>query len=599
MKPTQSTELKDPDQDNGIPTRGRSRKRTANKPETNKPGNGKRIALTIAIVLFCMTAAAAAAYLCLGRQYRMVFFPNTVINGLDASGKSAEQVKAMIQSGMEGYTLTLKTREGNSEKISGEDIRLHSEYDGTLEQLLAAQDPLRWGFHYRKGTSHTISTMIAFDTEQLEQRLRALDCMDMTHTREPENACLSEYIAGSGYQIIPEQPGNRLRYDKVWEGVTDAIRSLQPVLSFEELDAYEKPEVTSEDPELKAKADVWNRYAGVTVTYQFGDATEVLDGETIHTWLSEGEYGNVILNEEAVASYVKMLAETYNTAYKPKSLKTSYGPVVTITRGNYGWRINQSAETAALSEIIRSGTGQTREPIYSQTAASHGSRDYGDTYVEINLTAQHLYFYKNGRLLVEADFVSGNEAKGWSTPSGAYPLTYKQRDATLKGEGYATPVSYWMPFNGGIGMHDAGWRSSFGGTLYKNGGSHGCINLPPAAAKTIYENISAGMPVLCYHLEGTERGSAATVPAETTAAAETPAVQPEVPSEPQETTAETTEAPTEAPVPPVETTASPAESSAAEPETSPAETTSRSTESYGPGGAPAKPDTGAVAGPGM
>lgn len=96
--------------------------------------------------------------------------------------------------------------------------------------------------------------------------------------------------------------------------------------------------------------------------------------------------------------------------------------------------------------------------------------------------------------MVQSDFVSGNESRGWSTPAGVYPLTYKQRNATLKGENYATPVSYWMPFNGGIGMHDAYWRSSFGGKIYKTNGSHGCINLPPAVAKTVYENISAGMP---------------------------------------------------------------------------------------------------------
>ncbi len=96
--------------------------------------------------------------------------------------------------------------------------------------------------------------------------------------------------------------------------------------------------------------------------------------------------------------------------------------------------------------------------------------------------------------MVESDFVSGNESRGWSTPAGAYPLTYKQRNATLKGQNYSTPVSYWMPFNGGIGMHDAYWRSSFGGKIYKTNGSHGCINLPPAVAKTVYENISAGMP---------------------------------------------------------------------------------------------------------
>lgn len=72
----------------------------------------------------------------------------------------------------------------------------------------------------------------------------------------------------------------------------------------------------------------------------------------------------------------------------------------------------------------------------------------------MNLTAQHLFYYKNGKLLIESDFVSGNEAKGWSTPAGAYELTYKQRNAVLKGKNYNTPVTYWMPFNGNIGMHD-------------------------------------------------------------------------------------------------------------------------------------------------
>ncbi|MEI3186586.1 MAG: L,D-transpeptidase [Lachnospiraceae bacterium] len=148
---------------------------------------------------------------------------------------------------------------------------------------------------------------------------------------------------------------------------------------------------------------------------------------------------------------------------------------------------------------MRRERSRSAKPQYSQKAASHDGNDYGSTYVEINLTAQHLYFYKGGSLVVQSDFVSGNESKGWSTPAGAYPLTYKQRNATLKGENYSTPVSYWMPFNGGIGLHDAYWRSSFGGTIYKTNGSHGCINLPPAVAKTIYENISAGTAVLCYH----------------------------------------------------------------------------------------------------
>ncbi len=215
----------------------------------------------------------------------------------------------------------------------------------------------------------------------------------------------------------------------------------------------------------------------------------------------------MIISDEAVTDYVQTLATKYNTAYRAKSLKTSYGPTVVINRGHYGWKIDQAAEKKKLMEILKAGESVTREPEYSQKAASHGANDYGDTYVEMNLTAQHLFFYKDGKLLVESDFVSGNVSKGWTTPPGAFPITYKERNATLDGEGYSTPVSYWMPFNGGIGMHDASWRSSFGGTIYKTNGSHGCINLPPAVAKTIYENISQGDPVLCYELAGTEQSS--------------------------------------------------------------------------------------------
>ena len=110
--------------------------------------------------------------------------------------------------------------------------------------------------------------------------------------------------------------------------------------------------------------------------------------------------------------------------------------------------------------------------------------------------------------MIESDFVSGNVARDFDTPTGAYGITYTQKDATLRGENYETPVSYWMPFAGNVGMHDAYWRSSFGGSIYKTAGSHGCINLPPSAAKVIFENVSKNYPVLVYELPGTESTAA-------------------------------------------------------------------------------------------
>lgn len=502
-------------------------------------GNRRRLMIAAVAGAGILLAAAGVTYGVMGLKYKNVYYPNTIVNGIDVSGRTPEQAKEMIAAGIKGYTLSLTARTGD-EIIAGSDIDLHPEYDGSLEYILSSQKPLLWGQSLMKEVSYTIAAMTAYDEEKLQEAVSGLSCMNPEQMEAPEDARLSDYIAGVGYEIIPEKQGSKLDEEKLLQGIAEAIANLQPRLSLEELDVYEKPQVTSEDETLQQRLAALNQYARMTVTYLFGSQKEVLDGDAIHQWISMDEQGNVQVDEAQIAEYVKQLGKKYNTAYQPKQLKTSYGETVTITKGNYGWRINQKEETAALAQIIRSGQGQEREPAYLQKAASYEGPDYGNTYVEINLTAQHLYFYKNGQLLVESDFVSGNEARGYSTPAGAYPLTYKERNATLRGQGYASPVSYWMPFNGGIGMHDASWRSSFGGKIYKTNGSHGCINLPAAAAKTIYENIEAGMPVLCYHLGGTEAasstsssGTAKPAQPETAAASETTAAVPDNPSVPE------------------------------------------------------------------
>lgn len=227
--------------------------------------------------------------------------------------------------------------------------------------------------------------------------------------------------------------------------------------------------------------------------------------EEMSKWLKTDKNMKVTFNNEAMEEFVSDFASKYDTVNKGHTLKTSWGTTVTVPSGNYGWKLNQESELETLKENVKAKKQVTREPIYSRKASSHGSNDYGSTYVEINLTAQHLYFYKNGQKIVDSDFVSGNLAKGYDTPTGTYALTYKDKDAVLRGPGYASPVTFWMPFNGGVGMHDASWRSTYGGTIYKTNGSHGCINLPYSAAQKIFNNISTGDPVLVYNLPGTEQ----------------------------------------------------------------------------------------------
>lgn len=558
----------------------KGRKRGKNRGTGMNKDLAVKIAAVCGGVVVLVGAVGGGLYWHESSKYKTCFLPGTIVDGMDVTGKTASEVEDAIMEQLKGYTLTINGREDLSESITGESVGLYAEFDDTLDKAIASQKPMDWG-KYRFGKAvNEVNTdaLLRYSDDMLNEAVEGLSCMDEENMREPEDAKISDYDSATGsYSIIKEDEGTELQEDKVKEAVATAIMSLAESVDLEEQGCYLAPSVTSEDEALKTACETMNKYVGAKITYKFGDKAETLNGNEIHNWLTVNGT-SVSVSESKAAEYVKNLASTCNTAYKPKTLKTSYGKTVTITTGNYGWKIDQAKETAALVSLIKNGEQTSREPEYSQKAASHSGNDYGNTYVEINLTAQHLYFYANGKLLVESDFVSGNAAKGWSTPAGAYSITYKQRNATLKGQGYATPVSYWMPFNGGIGLHDANWRKTFGGTIYKNGGSHGCVNLPPAVAKTIYENISAGDPVLCYHLDGTESSKTSGTKKDGTA----------------ETTAATTAVPTTAAP---ETTAAPAATAAPEttaagpsvpettaaPETTPAVTAGGDNENFGPG----------------
>lgn len=484
-------------------SREMSNERPRKKPSSKSAKARKKQRRRQVNTALSIVAVLAAGYFAVSLKYREAFLPNTSIGGISVAGMTVDEVKEEIRAGIDSYQLRLEERDGQEEVIFGRDIDLQPVYDGSLEQILEGQNSLLWGINWLDSKIYEQNRMVQYNEEKLNSLVNSLECMNPEMITEPVSAYLS-YQEEAGLTIVPEERGNAPIPERLTAEIKNAVSSLEERLSLEERKVYREPEIFKDNQTLLEQKKQWERYAKVKVTYRFGSRSEVVDGTTILSWLAEGGDKNVTIDRTKVEEYVKGLAKTYNTAYHTKALKTSYGSTVKITQGNYGWMIDQKTEVEQLIQAIESGESQEREPVYLQTAASHDGPDYGDTYVEMNLTAQHLFYYKNGKLLIESDFVSGDEAKGWSTPAGAYELTYKQKDATLKGKNYKTPVTYWMPFNGNIGMHDGYWRSSFGGTIYKKNGSHGCVNLPPAVAKIIFENIEKGIPVLCYHLEGTQ-----------------------------------------------------------------------------------------------
>lgn len=258
-------------------------------------------------------------------------------------------------------------------------------------------------------------------------------------------------------------------------------------------------ELTNITPQLKLEEKMINDFAVANIQYKFGDNIEVIDSELIKKWLTVDKK-QVRLNEDEVKDYVESLAKKYDTVGSERQFVDSHGDVVTVSGGPYGWEMNQKEEIKELLALINQGKSiKDREPVYKHKAFTRGINDIGNTYVEVNMSEQKMWFYKDGELIVSTNIVTGNMAKGHDTPTVVGYIYNKVRNTNLVGTGYVAFVHYWMKVYGSIGIHDASWRNKFGGNIYTTNGSHGCINTPFDNVKTIFDNIEIGTPVIIFY----------------------------------------------------------------------------------------------------
>lgn len=423
------------------------------------------------------------------------FPPNTTVNNVDVSLKTVKQAESLLTEETQQYTLTVSGREGSGGTIKAGDIGLKPVFNGAINGFLDDCSAFAWPASFFNEREFESDSVVDFDRADLFSGLSALGLYD--GQRSPVDAYLSEYDSDTGYSVISEDPGTLLIREKTESEASDAVEALEETLNLDEKGCYEEPGVKSDDPVLNTLKNNLNRFVNVKLTIDYGDNSETVDGELIGKWISV-EGTNVTLDEGKVREYVNSLSKAHDTFGIGREFTTTEGETITVRGGNYGWWTDRPNTAAALVEAIKEGKSGEFEPVYFSTAVQHGDSDIGEDYVEINLDQQHVYVYKGGQLVVESDCVSGKVAAGNFTPDGTYAITYKERDATLVGETYSSPVKYWMPFNGNIGMHDASWRGSFGGDIYLTGGSHGCVNLPRKKAAEIYDNVSKGEPVIVY-----------------------------------------------------------------------------------------------------
>lgn len=445
------------------------------------------------IIIF--TVSTALIYLFISLYFVNHYFFNTMINGVNVSLKAHDDVNNIMKSYISEYKLQLIERDGETEEIIGQDIGLEYNEKSDISKINKIQSSYKWISSLLKEPNYYEEDLFLYNKDALENKINELNCLNKEIT-EPQNVSF-KYSNGL-YEMVKEVYGNKIYIDKLNEVIKRSISQGRIKLNLDKNLCYENPKYTLHSNKAIETEKLLNKYLGAKINYTFGDKNEILDKDIINQWLNVDRDLEVVINKKAVNSYLNELSKKYDTVGIPRQFEASTGKIVEIKGGFYGWKIDCVAETKALLENIERSEVLQKEPIYTQKAVSRDEDDIGNTYVEVNITRQHLWFYKDGKLITQGDVVTGNPNRGNSTKLGVYMLNYKEKGSTLNGQGYETNVSYWMPFNGNIGIHDASWRYSFGGDIYKNNGTHGCVNAPLYLAKTIFENIESGTPIICY-----------------------------------------------------------------------------------------------------
>ena len=429
----------------------------------------KGIAITVSVAA-ALAAVLAGVYVYGSGHLRVS------VNGFDMTGQSAAQIAERFADDFNAVSVELD-EDGKAQLTGTMPDYGYSVDQNDIESQVSKQLSAQTGSFVKnvqaiaKGVTINVSLSKEFDENTFDSFVTGSSFSTERVAATPGSVQFDD--STGKFTVTEATAGNTIDDEKLQKYVQKQIDSaieggnLEDSMKIDLPDSvYTDADVTSDNEELKKEADAYNAYAGSSVTYTFGSATETVNVDTFQSWLTyDDSTGTVSLDDSQLDAYVVGLASKYDTQYKARTFTSS----------------------------------RTGQPVTIE-ASRNGTDDLNGTYVEVDITAQHVWFYKNGSLVIDSDCVTGNESAGHGTTTGAFPLAFKKSPSTLTGSqnGYQVDVQYWMPFYEGEGLHDAWWRSSFGGTIYQTNGSHGCVNLPSSVAQTIYDNIDVGTAILIY-----------------------------------------------------------------------------------------------------
>ncbi|MEH7308740.1 L,D-transpeptidase family protein [Neobacillus drentensis] len=249
-----------------------------------------------------------------------------------------------------------------------------------------------------------------------------------------------------------------------------------------------------------------------TVDFKVQDKVYSLKGSELIKTASVSKDMKMKIDQSDLDKKIDEINSSQATLDKDFTFKTHSGKVIKVKGQGYGWALDVKKETKQIKTAFEKGEksvtashiighGWSNEGYGYETTTNNG---IGHTYAEVSIAQQRVWLYKNGKLVLTTNVVTGKHSTGEDTSKGVWYILFKRTPSVLKGShvgsgSYEVKVNYWAPFtNSGQGFHDASWRSNWSSTAYLNAGSGGCVNTQASIMKTVYNNLETYEPVVIY-----------------------------------------------------------------------------------------------------
>ena len=423
--------------------------------------------------LYIMGAAAVvviAALTAVHIYYKDRWYPGSRIDGLKVSGMTYEESLDELKQTADRYRLTVKGREKGTLTITGRDIDLKVKSLESVEKLYQKQHKQSVIFSFMKKEQRNLKDTIDFSEKKLSALVKKSVLVtgdDGYKLMKPEDAAI-EYSKEKKYGVLKKELEGNILDQKAFLGqLSEAIKGLKPSMDLMDQKTYpgvyQEPGLRIDDAELTRMQEKYNQYLLHWIQWDMGDNTkETMTPEVLKDCIKVNTKKHTVkLNKTAVEDWVEKFCLKYKTVGISRKFTTHSGKKIKVEGGDYGWRIDYDKEIARVLKLLKKVPSKELIEAYQKDPSDKNQeamtaklkpvyfnkayrKDYQNpqndwdhkNYSEVDLSAQEVFVYKNGKRVFSANCITGKPTPDRITRTGTYYVKEKRLTKTLVGQNH-------------------------------------------------------------------------------------------------------------------------------------------------------------------